>query len=176
MLFVAQNVTQKAIKRIIFLFTWLLTVVSVWEISNAAEADLTSSKAAPVLAGAAVSGAHRVTIHIVIGSRSMTALLEDNATARDFASLLPLTITLREFGHAEKVSGALPKRLSEQGAPASDAGTLGDIAYYAPWGNLAFYRGQGPDATGVIKIAKIKSGVEALRQAGQVSVTISRAK
>ncbi len=168
--------TQKKINRISFLPAWLVTAGLVWAVSNVAAADLTSRKAAPVLAGATVSGAHRVTINIAIGSASMTAILEDNATARDFASLLPMTITLREFGHAEKVSGALPKRLSEQGAPATDAGTFGDIAYYAPWGNLAFYRGQGPDATGVIKIAKITSGVEALRQAGQVSVTISRAK
>lgn len=176
MLFATQNATPKKINRISFLQTWLITAGLVWAVSNVAAADLTSRKAAPVLAGAAVSGAHRMAVHIAIGSTSMTALLEDNATARDFASLLPLTITLREFGHAEKVSGALPKRLSEQGAPATDAGAFGDIAYYAPWGNLAFYRGQGPEATGVIKIAKITSGIEALRQAGQISVTISRAK
>ncbi len=178
MMFAALNVTPKAINRISFLHAWLVAAGLVWAVSNVAAADFTSRKAAPMQTGTGVAliGAHRVTINIAIGSTSMTALLEDNATARDFASLLPMTITLREFGHAEKVSGSLPKRLSELGAPATDAGALGDIAYYAPWGNLAFYRGQGPDASGVIKIAKITSGIEALRQAGQVSVTISRAK
>jgi hypothetical protein len=117
-----------------------------------------------------------MTIHIAIGSSSMTATLEENPTARDFASLLPLTVTLREFGHSEKVSGALPRPLSEEGAPATDAGAVGDIAYYAPWRNIALYRGPGPNATGVIKIARITSGIEALQLPGQVRVTISRAK
>ena len=125
--------------------------------------------------GIVEKGAHRVNIHIAIGSTSMVATLEDNPTARDFISLLPLTITLRDFSPAEKVSGALPKRLSEEGAPATAAGAVGDIAYYAPWGNIAFYRGRGPDASGVIKIAKITSGIEVLNQPGQVRVTISRA-
>lgn len=119
---------------------------------------------------------NRMTIHIAIGSSSMTATLEENPTARDFASLLPLTVTLREFGHSEKVSGALPRPLSEEGAPATGAGAVGDIAYYAPWRNIALYRGPGPNATGVIKIARITSGIEALQLPGQVRVTISRAK
>ena len=116
-----------------------------------------------------------MTIHIAIGSASMAATMEDDPTARDFVSLLPLTVTLRDFSPAEKVSGALPKRLSEEGAPVADAGAVGDIAYYAPWGNIAFYRGRGPEASGVIKIAKITSGIEALNLPGQVRVTISRA-
>jgi hypothetical protein len=120
-------------------------------------------------------GAHHMTIHIAIGSASMAATMEDDPTARDFVSLLPLTVTLRDFSPAEKVSGALPKRLSEEGAPVADAGAVGDIAYYAPWGNIAFYRGRGPEASGVIKIAKITSGIEALNLPGQVRVTISRA-
>ena len=120
--------------------------------------------------------ANRMNIHIAIGSTSMTATLEENPTARDFASLLPLTVTLREFGHSEKVSGALPRPLSEEGAPATDAGAVGDIAYYAPWRNIALYRGPGPNATGVIKIARITSGIEALQVPGQVRVTISRVK
>ncbi len=134
------------------------------------EADTAGSKA--VLGQ---EGAHRMNIHIAIGSRSMAATLEDNPTARDFVALLPLTLTLRDFSDAEKVSGALPKRLSEEGAPATDAGDVGDIAYYAPWANVAFYRGRGPDASGVIKIARITSGIDALNQPGQVRVTISRA-
>ena len=142
------------------------------------------ASAAPSVAEAGVAAgktassqqrAQRVHIRIAIGSMNMTATLKDNPTARDFVALLPLTLTLRDFSGAEKVSGALPKRLSEEGASATDAGDVGDIAYYAPWGNIAFYRGRGPDASGVIKIARITSGIEALKQPGEVRVTISRA-
>jgi hypothetical protein len=153
------------------LFVWLVAAGSVWVASSAAATGMASRDTVP-----GQEGAQRVTLHIAIGSESMTATLEDNPTARDFAALLPLTVTLREFSPAEKVSGALPRRLSEEGAPATDAGAVGDIAYYAPWGNIAFYRGRGPDAAGVIKIARITSGMEALQHTGQVRVTISRAK
>ncbi|MEI7189365.1 cyclophilin-like fold protein [Dickeya dianthicola] len=118
----------------------------------------------------------RVKIRITIGTKTMTAELDNNPTARDFLSLLPLTVTLRDFSRAEKVSDALPRRLSEADAPASAAGEQDDIAYYAPWGNIAFYRGEGPDAQGVIKIGKIVSGSEALHQPGQISTTLSRAE
>ncbi|MCA6999708.1 cyclophilin-like fold protein [Dickeya solani] len=114
-------------------------------------------------------------ILISFGTVKMTAALEHNRTAQDFISLLPLAVTLRDYSPAEKVSGALPRPLSEDGAPATAAGEKGDIAYYAPWGNIAFYRGQGPDAPGVIKIAKITSGIEAINQAGQIRITISKA-
>ena len=56
-----------------------------------------------------------------------------------------------------------------------DAGAVGDIAYYAPWRNIAFYRGRGPDASGVIRIARITTGIEALELPGQVQVTVTLA-
>ena len=120
-------------------------------------------------------GAQHVKIHITIGTTRMTATLEDNPTARDFAALLPLTLMLRDFSEAEKVSSALSRPLSTAGAPANAAGAVGDIAYYAPWRNIAFYRGPGPNAAGVIRIARITAGIEALEQPGQVQVTITRA-
>ncbi|WP_199635892.1 cyclophilin-like fold protein [Serratia sp. PAMC26656] len=112
-------------------------------------------------------------IQLVIGSTSLTATLEDNPTARSFIELLPLTLTLKDYGDAEKISGALPHRLSQDAAPESDAGATGDIAYYAPWGNIAFYRDPGPEAAGVIKMGKITSGIEALNQPGIMRVTIT---
>ena len=163
-------VTTKPVTRKPILCTLLVAAGLVRAASSVAETGMTGSETAP-----GQEEAHRVNIRIAIGSTSMAATLEDNPTARDFVSLLPLTVTLRDFSPAEKVSGTLPKRLSEEGAPATDAGAVGDIAYYAPWGNIAFYRGRGPDASGVIKIARITSGIGALNQPGQVRVTISRA-
>lgn len=133
------------------------------------------SAAAPDSASTAGS-AHKMGITITIGSTTIDAVLRDNATAQDFAAQLPLTLTLRDLSAAEKVSGPLPKRLTEKGAPASDAGEIGDIAYYAPWSNIAFYRGKGPDAPGVIKIATLTSPTRALEQSGEVRVTIKRAE
>lgn len=122
----------------------------------------------------AEEGTHCVKVRIFVGTATMTATLEDNPTARDFAALLPLALTLRDFGDAEKVSDAMPVRLSEEGAPATDAGAAGDIAYYVPWRNIAFYRRRGPDAAGVVRIGRISSGEEVLNQPGLLQVTITR--
>ena len=73
----------------------------------------------------------------------MTATLNESKTAQDFASLLPLTLTLQDYNGTEKISD-LSRRLSTQDAPAGVDPGVGDIAYYAPWGNLAiFYRDFG---------------------------------
>ncbi len=167
--FMTRQITHRGIL-LTLLVTCGISVNAAQAASNLAETGSAGSNNAP---GQEVT--QHLNIRISIGSTIMTATLEDNPTARDFVALLPLTVTLRDFSDAEKVSGVLPKRLSEEGAPATSAGAVGDIAYYAPWGNIAFYRGQGPDASGVIKIARITSGIEALKQSGQVRVTISRA-
>ena len=62
----------------------------------------------------------------------------DSETTRDFISLLPLTLTLSDYAQTEKVSD-LPRRLSTADAPDGVDPDVGDIAYYAPWGNLAIY-------------------------------------
>jgi hypothetical protein len=51
---------------------------------------------------------------------------------------------------------------------------VGDIAYYAPWGNLAiFYRGFAY-SEGLYKLGRIDSGLEALRKNRSATVSIER--
>ena len=73
-----------------------------------------------------------------IEGTAITATLLDTATARDFASLLPLTLTLNDYAATEKISD-LPRRLSTEGAPLGSDPSVGDIAYYSPWENLALF-------------------------------------
>jgi hypothetical protein len=61
----------------------------------------------------------------------------DTPTARDFLSMLPLTLRFEEFNGREKIS-YLPRQLDTEGAAGSDPED-GDLIYYAPWGNLGFY-------------------------------------
>jgi hypothetical protein len=110
-------------------------------------------------------------IRITIEGTPITATLTDNATLRDFASLLPLTLTLKDYASTEKISD-LPKRLSTEGAPAGVDPSAGDIAYYAPWGNLAIFHKAFDYSAGLIKLGTIDSGIEAFRRAGSFEVTI----
>lgn len=106
---------------------------------------------------------------------AITATLDDNETSRDFVSLLPLTLTLKDYAANEKISD-LPKRLSTEGAPQGSDPSVGDIAYYAPWGNLALFHKDLGYSIGLVKLGTIDSGVEALSRPGPLKVTIERIK
>ena len=119
--------------------------------------------------------ANGMKIRLKVGDTVITATLIDSATTRDFISLLPLTLTLKDYAGTEKVSD-LPKRLSTENAPSGSDPSVGDITYYAPWGNLAiFYRDFGY-SSGLVILGKIDSGIEAFNVPGSVRVTIELIK
>ncbi len=100
-------------------------------------------------------------IKISSGNTILTATMHDNATARDFMSMLPLTLMLKDYASTEKV-GDLPRKLSTQGAPSGSDPSVGDITLYAPWGNLAIFYKDFGYASGLIILGKIDSGIEKL--------------
>lgn len=112
-------------------------------------------------------------IHINVEGTIVTATLVDNETSRDFVSLLPLTLTLKDYAETEKISD-LPRRLSTKGAPAGSKPSTGDITYYAPWGNLAIFHKDFSYSKGLIRLGSIVSGIEALRRPGTMKVQIER--
>ena len=131
--------------------------------------------AASVVAVLAVTSADAETdgmkIRIRMNGNEVTATLIDNATSRDFASLLPLTLKLEDYGETEKI-GYLPRKLSTEGAPPGSDPSVGDVSYYAPWGNLAIFRRDFRYSSGLIKLGKVDTGIEALNVPGSVKVTI----
>lgn len=112
-------------------------------------------------------------IQLDVNGTGVTATLDDNETAREFVSLLPLTVTLEDYNRTEKIS-TLPNKLSTQGAPAGIDPSPGDIAYYAPWGNLAiFYRDFGY-SRGLVKLGRIDSHGDVFQRPGTLRVTMQR--
>lgn len=110
-------------------------------------------------------------IRLTTNGKSMTATLIDSPTTRDFIALLPMTLKLDDYASTEKIA-YLPKKLTTQDAPTGVDPAVGDITYYAPWGNLAiFYRDFGY-STGLIKLGRFDTGVEALDMSGSLNVTL----
>ena len=100
-------------------------------------------------------------IRIKAGGRTLTARLEESAAARDFAALLPLELTLKDYASTEKIAD-LPRKLTAEGAPAGVDPDVGDIAYYAPWGNLAIYYRDFGYSRGLVRLGRIETGIERL--------------
>ena len=63
-------------------------------------------------------------IRIAMNGNEITATSIDNATSRDFVSLLPLKLKLEDYGETEKI-GYLPRKLSTEGAPPGSDPRLG---------------------------------------------------
>jgi hypothetical protein len=128
-----------------------------------------------VLARSPVSGEEATTmkIRLTFDGKAVDATLLDNATARDLLSLLPMTLTLEDYNSTEKI-GHPPRKLSTAGAPAGMDPSIGDIAYYAPWGNLAIFYKDFGYSRGLIGLGRIDSGIEALSVPGSLNVTIER--
>lgn len=100
-------------------------------------------------------------IRMTINDDVLTATLANCAATRDFLSLLPLTIMLRDYGGTEKVSD-LPSRLSTADAPSGVDPDIGDITYCAPWGNLAIFHRDFGFANRLVKPGHVDSGIEKL--------------
>src|SRR5512134_3356301 len=128
-----------------------------------------------VLARPPVSGqeASTMKIRLTFDGKAVEATLLDNATARDFLSLLPMTLMLEDYNATEKI-GYPPRKLSTAGAPAGFDPSMGDVAYYAPWGNLAIFYKDFGYSRGLIGLGRIDSGIEALNVPGSLKVTIER--
>jgi len=110
-------------------------------------------------------------IRLTANGKTVTATLIDNATSRDVRSLLPLTLTLEDYAATEKIA-YLPRKLSTEGVPPGFDPSVGDVTYYAPWGNLAIFHKDAPYAEGLIQLGRIDSGLEVLSVPGPVRVTI----
>lgn len=109
-------------------------------------------------------------LYLDIEGTTLTATLDDSDSARDFASLLPLELTLKDFAATEKISD-LPRRLSTEGAPEGYTPRAGDLTYYAPWGNLALFHKDFKHSAGLVKLGTLDGGVEILRRPGPLQAT-----
>lgn len=119
-------------------------------------------------------GTNTMRIRLTVNGKAIPATLIDNATSRDFLSLVPLTLTLEDYAATEKIS-YLPRKLSTAGAPAGSDPSVGDISYYAPWGNLAIFYKDFGYSRGLIHLGRIESDIEAHSVPGSpLKATIER--
>lgn len=127
--------------------------------------------AAPLSTSPDATGQFRV----VIGDTTLTGHLFDNATAKDFASQLPMTLTFSDLHGVEK-GAPLPRKLSVDGMPAGEDPQVGDLGYWAPDGNLVLYYGDVSYWTGIMRIGHFEGDMGAVaNQSNDFSATVELA-
>jgi hypothetical protein len=140
-------------------------------------ADGTSSIAANAKTSATTATSTKIRIRIRTRTRTLTATVARNATARDFVSLLPLTLRMSDLFGREK-AGPLPRALARGGRPRHTY-SVGDIIYWSPGPDVAVYYRRGGSAIpdpGIVLLAKLDSGARAFNVPGTVRVRFERVR
>nr|MDP2192331.1 cyclophilin-like fold protein [Rhodoferax sp.] len=114
-------------------------------------------------------------IRLHVNGEIAVATLHDNATARDFLALLPLSLTLKDFAKVERI-GDLPRKLVVKDPQSGMDPAVGDLAYYAPWNNFVVFAGANKFDRGLVPLGKVESGLAALQRPGPLKVRIERLK
>jgi hypothetical protein len=148
----------------------LAVMSAAYHAANATGATAVSSKAASMSVAS-------TKLRIRVGTRTLTATVAQNATARDFLSLLPLTVRMSDLFGREKAA-PLPRALAS-GGRRRHTYSVGDIIYWSPGPDLAvYYRGGGPaiPAPGIVLLARLDSGTRAFNVPGAVRVRLERVR
>jgi hypothetical protein len=101
-------------------------------------------------------------IQLTLGQHHATGDLFDHPVAREFATMLPLTLEFADFNKVEKVA-RLPRPLAVRGVPDADAPQPGEIGYYAPAQSLVLYYGHVGRWPGLVRMGSFTYEMDALR-------------
>ena len=111
-----------------------------------------------LILGANLAFGNEMKIEFICKNGVGTAILNDTNAAKSFYANLPLELNLKDYAGREKIAD-LPAKLDFKGDPSSD-GKVGDLAYFAPWGNLVLFYKPQPYYDGLIKLGKFENGFE----------------
>lgn len=98
--------------------------------------------------------AHTMKLTIKTHKGALHATLDDSAASRDFIKMLPITLKLEDYNRTEKIA-SLPERLSTADSPEGFMPRKGDMAFYAPWGNLCIFYRDFRYSPGLVLLGKI---------------------
>ena len=110
-------------------------------------------------------------IRLTFADQDFTATLEDNPSSRDLVSMLPLDLTVGDYSTNEKIA-YLPRKLTEEGSGQFGDEAVGDLCYYAPWGNLAMFHGPYRWSRGLIRLGRLDEGPAPLLVRGEYRLRI----
>lgn len=119
------------------------------------------------------TGAPQTQLRLTFAGGEVVVALENNATTRDFLTMLPTTLTFEDYAGAEKIS-YLTQDLSTADAPANYDPQVGDVTLYEPWGNLAIFYAEAGSSSGLVPMGRVISGLELLSgMEGEFEVSVA---
>lgn len=110
-------------------------------------------------------------LKLIIDGQEIPITLYDTPTANALYDSLPLELTFEDFNGTEKIS-YLSEQLPTEGEPDGCDPSVGDLCYYAPWGNLSIFYQDYRYSNSLIKLGHIDSGMELIENRENFSATL----
>jgi len=124
------------------------------------------------VSGNASSGNALLSVTLTFGTHTLTATLEDNATARAFADMLPVTLPMMDL-YGREMCYRFPDAL-----PTDNARTrgyeVGEIVYYPPMHSFVIMYKQNGERFQMQSIGRIEGDVSLFDGIGDIDVSFSR--
>ncbi|QYM74490.1 MFS transporter [Pseudochrobactrum sp. Wa41.01b-1] len=105
-------------------------------------------------------------LRFTFADQDFTATLENTAPARDLFSMLPLDLKISDYADNEKIA-YLPRKLSGDTTSRISNEAVGDLCYYAPWGNLVMFYAPYRWSRGLIRLGRLDGGIAPLMVRGE---------
>lgn len=137
-------------------------------------ASLSTPSLARGQADATDTGTTAMHLRVTFANQDVTATLEDSLSARDLVSMLFLDLTITDHSTNEKIAYLL-RRLTKDGSSPFGHEAPGDLCYFAPWGNLAFFHAGYRWPRGLIRLGRLDEGTEPLPVRGEFPLWVTLA-
>ncbi len=134
--------------------------------------------AIPTLVTALTSKSHAqegaaMRLRFIFADQDFTATLEDTAPASELFAMLPLDLKISDYANNEKIA-YLPRKLSGDGSSRIAKEAVGDLCYYAPWGNLVMFYAPYRWSRGLIRLGRLHGGIAPLMMTGEFPLRVER--
>ncbi|PJG82550.1 hypothetical protein CVP04_09125 [Caviibacterium pharyngocola] len=114
-------------------------------------------------------------INVIANGKTLSATISNGTSAQDFYKMLPLELELSDYAGEEKIS-YLPRKLDVSQEPSGVSASIGDINYYAPWGNLAIFYKPHEKSRGLVHLGKFDGDFSAILSGEKIKVRLEKAE
>lgn len=97
-------------------------------------------------------------IKVSNGTYEIIFQLNDSGASKSLYAQLPMDIAVENYGGNEKIF--YPEPLNTENTPLLESGSLGTLAYFAPWADVIMYYGECGSYSGLYLLGEAISGAE----------------
>lgn len=113
-------------------------------------------------------------LKMTVNGQEIAITLYDTPAANSLYEMLPLKLGFEDYNDVEKIS-YLENPLTTDGEPSGCDPDVGDLCYYAPWGNLSVFYRDFRYSESLVMLGHIDSGLDIISgMTGNFTVTLEK--